>query len=135
MIVDCFESICNNGAGSPSADSLTDARSLQLAITTTEIISARVITDSCLKYIQALTSSLQAEAEVKDIVTAVREIDTVTATVQDVRDNIEIHHFRWFLTVLRCFQIWVLSHVSHEDEVRKSTAAMCEPADTPNEYY
>ena len=49
------------------------------------------------KYIRALMSSLQAEA--KDIVAAVREIDTVTATVQDVHDNIEIHHSRWFLTI------------------------------------
>ena len=59
-----------------SADSLTDARGPQLAITTTEFVSALVITNSCLKYIQALTSSLQAEA--KDIVAAMKEIDTVS---------------------------------------------------------
>ena len=52
-IVDCFESICNDGPGLWSEDSLTDARGLQLAITTTEFVSALVITDLCLKYIQA----------------------------------------------------------------------------------
>ena len=56
-----------------------------------------MITYSCLKYIQELTSSLQAEA--KDIVAAVREIDTVTATLQDVCDNIDTHHSRWFLAI------------------------------------
>ena len=85
-IVDCLETICSDGPCLWSADSLTDARGLELAITTTEIVSALVVTNACLKYIQALTSSLQAEA--KDIVAAVREIDTVIATVQDVCDNI-----------------------------------------------
>ena len=70
-IVDCFKNICN-GPGLWSTYSLTDARGLQLAITTTEFVSALVITNSCLKYIQALTSSLQAEA--KDIVAAMKEI-------------------------------------------------------------
>ncbi len=44
---------------------------LPIAITTTEFVSALVITNSCLKYIQALMQSLQAEA--KDIVEAVKE--------------------------------------------------------------
>ena len=96
-IVECLENIINDGPGLWSADSLTDARGLQLAITTTEFVSALVIANSCLKYIQVLTSSLQAEA--KDIVAAVREIDTVTATLQDVCDNIDTHHSRWFLTI------------------------------------
>ena len=71
--------------------------SLELAMTTTDFFCAVVITNSCLKYLQALTSSLQAEA--KDIVTAVNEIDTVTTTLQSVRDNIGTHHSQWFSTV------------------------------------
>ena len=47
-------SVMNDGPGLWSADSLADARGLQLAITTTEFVSALVITDSCLKYVQAL---------------------------------------------------------------------------------
>ena len=112
-IVDCFEHICNDGPRLWSADSLTDARGLHLAITTTEFVSALVITNSCLKYIQALTSSLQAEA--KDIVAAVREIDTVTATVQDVRDNIDTHHSKWFLTISE-----MLSQVGVEPSVPRT---------------
>ena len=84
-VVECLENICNDGARLWSQDSLTDARGLLLAITTTDFVSALVITNSCGKYLKPLTASLQAEA--KDIVTAVSEIDTVTATVQDVRDN------------------------------------------------
>ena len=56
-----------------------------MAITSTDFVSALVITNFCVKYLQALTASLQAEA--KDIVTAVREIDTVTATLKDVCDK------------------------------------------------
>ena len=96
-IVDCLENICSDGARLWSADSLTDARGLQLAITTTEFVSALVVTNSCFSFIESLTLSLQAEA--KDIVQAVREIDTVIATLQDVRDNIDTYHSEWFLTI------------------------------------
>ena len=89
-IVDCLESISNDGAGLWSQDLLTDAWGLHLAITTTDLVSALVITNSCLKYLQALTASLQAEA--KDIVAAVGDIDNVTATIQNVCDNVDIHH-------------------------------------------
>ena len=111
---------------------LTDARGLELAITTTEFVSALVVTNACLKYIQALTSSLQAEA--KDIVVAVREIDTVTATVQAVRDNIDTHHTRWFLTISE-----MLSQVGVEPSVPRRCGRQIYrsslPADTPAEYY
>ena len=94
-----------------------------MAITTTEFVSALVITNSCLKYIQALTTSLQAEA--RDVVSAVRVVDTVTATVQDVRDNIDTYA-RWFLTITVSS-----NHPWHEDVVDKSIVA----ADTPSEYF
>ena len=95
-ITDCLENISNDGASLWSQDSLTDARGIRLALTTTNFVSALVIANSCLKYLQALTASLQAEA--KDIVAAVGKIDNVTATIQNVRDNIDIHHGQWFLS-------------------------------------
>ena len=96
-VVDCLETICNDGSRLWSQDSLTDARGLLLAITTTDFVSALVITNSCLKYLNALTASLQAEA--KDIVAAVSEIDNVIAAVQDVRENIDTYHAQWFSTI------------------------------------
>ena len=54
-VVACMESISNDGPSAWSPDSLTDARSLQLAITTTDFLCALVITNCCLKYLQALT--------------------------------------------------------------------------------
>ena len=54
------------------ADSITDSKALLLAITTTEFISALVVTNACLHYLLSLTCSLQAEA--KDIVEAVAEV-------------------------------------------------------------
>ena len=66
----CMESICNDGPGLWTADTLTDARSLQFAITTTDFLCGLVITNSCLQYLYALTVSLQAETI--DIVGAVK---------------------------------------------------------------
>ena len=61
-VVVCMESIRSDGPQLWSTDSLTDARSLQLAVTTTDFVCALVITNSCVKYLQVLTSNLQAES-------------------------------------------------------------------------
>ena len=92
-----MESICDDCPRSWTPDALIDARSLLLAISTTDFLSALVITNCCLKYLQALTSNLQAET--KDIVAAVGEINTVISTLQDVRENIDTYHSHWFSTV------------------------------------
>ena len=131
-IVDCFEGIFSDGPSLWSSDSLTDARSLQLAISTTDFIASLVITNSSLKYIQALTTNLQAEA--KDIVEAVREINSVKSALSNARGNIEEYRSRWFSTVDQmCSDIGIVPSVprrcgrrSHRNNV---------PADTPSEYY
>ena len=92
-----MESIFIDGSSLWSPDSLTDARCLQIAMTTTYFISALVITNYCLKSLQALTSNFLAES--RDIVAAVKEIDIVTAAIQSVRDNIDNHHAQWFASV------------------------------------
>ena len=56
-----------------------------------------MITDFCLKYVQGLTASLQAEAI--NILSAVKEIDNVIASLQNVREHIDVHHSKWFLTI------------------------------------
>ena len=81
-----METICSEGQSLWTADSVTDARSIQLAISTIDFLSALVTTSSCLKYLQALTSNLQAEA--RDIIESVTEISNVKAALQDVRNNI-----------------------------------------------
>ena len=89
-----MEGICSDGPSLWSSASLTDARSLQLAVSTTDFICSLVITNSCLKYLQALTSNLQAEA--KDIVEAVQEISSVKAALHNARSNVDEHHKQWF---------------------------------------
>ena len=84
--VACMEGICNDGPGLWTPDTLTDARGLQLAMITTHFICAVVITNACLKYIQALTSHLQAEA--KYIVAAVKEIDSHSNSTKCQRQHI-----------------------------------------------
>ena len=131
-IVDCLENISNDGAALWSSDSLTDARCLLLTITTTDFVSALVITHACLMYVQALTATLQAEA--KDIVKAVSEIENVTAAIQSVRDNIDTYHTQWFLTITD-----MLSEVGKEPSLPRrcgrQTHRSNTPADTPSEYF
>ncbi len=131
-IVDCLENISNDGAALWSSDSLTDARCLLLTITTTDFVSAVVITHACLMYVQALTATLQAEA--KDIVKAVSEIENVTAAIQSVRDNIDTYHTQWFLTITD-----MLSKVGKEPllprRCGRQTHRSNTPADTPSEYF
>ena len=75
----CRESICNDGQGLWTADTVTNARSLQLGVTTTDFLCTLVMTNLCLQYLHALTVNLQAETI--DIVSAIKEIDTVIATL------------------------------------------------------
>ena len=126
-----MESICNDGPGLRNADSITDARDLQLAITTTDFLCALVI-NSCLKYVQALTTNLQSES--RDIVSAVREIEVVTTVIQDVRDNVQMHHSKWFLTIENMCSI-VGTVPSLPRRCGRQTHCSNMPAETPSEYY
>ncbi len=93
----CMENITDDGSRLWSSDSLTDARTLLLAISTTGFLSALVVTNGCMQYLLGLTCSLQAEA--KDIVQAVAEINHVLTTLKDVRKNVAVHHPKWFAKV------------------------------------
>ena len=131
-IVAFMENICSDGPHLWSLDSLTDARGLQLAISTCDFICALVITNFCLKYLQALTSNLQEES--KDIVAAVWEVDNVIAILQNARNNIDTYHSRWFATVEKictgvgteCSVPRRCSHQTHRSNI---------PADSPSQYY
>ena len=91
-----------------------------------------MITNRCLKYLQALTSSLQAET--KDIVDAVKEINNVISTLQSVRDNIDTHHSCWFSTVEKmCGDLDTEPSIPRRcnRQINRSNV----PASTPTEYY
>ena len=131
-VVGCMEGICTDGPSVWSSDSLTDARSLQLAISTTDFISSLVITNSCLKYLQALTSNLQAEA--LDIVEVVQEISSVKQALHNARSNIDTHHNRWFRTVEQmCSGIGVETSLPRRcgRQIHRNNT----PAETPSVYY
>ena len=131
-IVSCMERICSDGAKLWSADSLTDARGLQHAITTTDFLSSLVITNASLRYIEALTRSLQTED--KDLISAVREIEAVITTLQDVRDNINKYHAEWYLTVEKlCEDVGTVPSIPRlcNRQIHRSNT----PATTPSEYY
>ena len=122
-IVACMEQITTEGPTKWSRDSLTDARTLMLAITTTEFFSALVITNVCLGYLLGLTRSLQA-----DIVEAVAEINHTVAALRDV------HHTKWFASIEKMCQ-------SVDLEPALTRCCGCKqhrsnvPAENPSEYY
>ena len=84
-IVKCMESISAEGSSLWSPESIVDSKTLLLAITTTEFIRALVIANACLHYLLSLTCSLQAEA--KDIIEAVAEVNLVIAALKKVRED------------------------------------------------
>lgn len=117
-----FESISVKGSTNWTSDSLIDASILLLAITTTDFLSAWVIVNICLNYVLALARSLQAEA--KDIVEAVTEVDNVKDVLTDVHENVDTYHGQWFVEVEMCDSIGMQSslprlcgHQSHRFNV------------------
>lgn len=125
-IVACMETICSDGQSQWTADSITDAWGIQLAITTMDFVSALVITNSCLKYLQALTSNLQAEA--KEVVESFKEISSVKAALQDVRDNITTYHSQCFKKSKQ-----MLASVGEEPSVPQRCGRQCHRSNVPAE--
>lgn len=131
-IVCCFELISTEGSSSWSADSLTDASTLLLAITTTDFVSALVITSHSLSCLKPLTKSLQAES--KDIVEAVQEIDSLKQELATKREDVDSLHSEWFEEIEKlCESVNIepslprlCGRQRHRDNV---------PAQTPAEYY
>ena len=89
----CLDTIYGQGPQLWTADTITDAHSLQLAISTCDFQSALVITNSCLQYLRPLTVSLQGKTV--DIIQAVREIDVLTTTITKIRNEVETYHSNW----------------------------------------
>jgi len=131
-IIICLETICEEGPQKWSNDSLTDARGLLLNISSTDFICAVVVAKACLGYTKALTVSLQAEA--KDIITATSEINTVTSTLKDVRENIDDIHSDWFRDVeTMCETAGVEASIPRRCGRQQHRQNM--PATTPTDYY
>ena len=132
FIVACFESVPAEGFNKWSTESLTDAHTLLLAMTTTEFISALVITNKCLHYLLGLTRSLQQEE--KDIVQAVSEVDTLTSSLKNIRENVDTHHNEWFESVSE-----MCSSVGTTPSMPRTCARQRHrtntPASTPSEYF
>ena len=115
-----------------STDSLTDARSLLLAITCPEFIASLVITQRVLSYTTGITRSLQAQS--RDIIEAVDHIDTLRNTLQSVRDNVDEHHRNWIRDVDKmCSEVG--SELSIPRRCSKQRHRDNTPAQTASDYY
>ena len=131
-VVSCMEGIYSDGPRLRSSDCCTDARSLQLALSTTDFGSSLVITTSCLQYLQALTTNLQCEA--KDIVQAVQDSGSVKAALHNVRSIIDDQDNHWFQTVEQmCSDIGVEPSLPRRcgRQIQRTNV----PAHTPSTYY
>ncbi len=131
-LVNCMEEISSQSSTVWSTDSVTDARALLLAMSTTDFIAALVIMNSCMGYLRALTCSLQAEA--KDVIEAVDEIHTVQRALQSVRNEVDSHHNEWFKIVEdMCLKVGtqpMLPRVCGRQQHRMNL-----PSNTPSEYF
>ena len=131
-IVACMENISVEGSSKWTPDTIADASTLLLAISTTDFLSVLVITNACLKYLLELTHSLQAEA--KDIVEAAAKINDIKSALRDVRENIDSHHNQWFSSVEQmCASFGIqpsLPRLCGCQRHRSNT-----PAQEPSEYY
>ena len=70
----------------------------------------------------------------KDIVAAVKEVDSVISTLQDVRNNISTHHASWYsIEEEMCSDICTEPSISRRcgRQVHRSNI----PAHTPSDYY
>ena len=91
-----------------------------------------VVTNKCLGYISALTSSLQAEA--KDVVVAVKQVKNVLTTLNDLRNKVSDHHAELFEEVdVMCKRVNLVPSIPrrcgrqhHQDNT---------PAEDPATYY
>ena len=131
-IVACFESISSEGSSMWTNESLIDASTLLLAITSTDFISALIITHECIQYLSGLTTSLQMEA--KDIVHAVSEINTLTSSLHQVRASVDSYHSKWFDTISKmCHVVGTIPSVPRTCGRQHHRANI--PASNPSEYY
>ena len=128
----CLDTIYQEGPQLWTPDTITDAHGLQLAISTSDFLSALVITNFCLQYLHQLTVSLLEKTI--DIIQAVREIDVLIATIQKIRNDIWTYHSRWFSSIEKmCTVAGSVPSIprtyccqTHHNNV---------PADSPSQYY
>ncbi len=107
-----------------STDTLTDAQSLLLAITSPESVASLVITKQTLIYTTSITCNLQAEP--RDIMEAVDDINTLSDGLQSVWDNVDDHHRDWFRNVEK-----MCREAGTEPSIPRRCSKQCNRANTP----
>ena len=128
----CLDTIYREGPQLWTADSITDAHGLHLAISTCDFLSALVITNSCLQYLHPLTVSLQGKTI--DIIHAAKEIDVLVTTIHKIRNDIGTYHSKWYSSVEKMCTI-AETVPSIPRTCRLQTQRSNVPADSPSQYY
>lgn len=131
-IVTCMETIKEEGSRLWSSTALADACSLLLAVTNADFLSALVIAQQTLGYLRGITISLQAES--KDIVQAVSEVDEVIEALQSARDNVDELHTGWFNEVEQmCREVGVEPQMPRRCGRQQHRANI--PAENPSDFF
>ena len=91
-LVGCLEAIVLSPAEEWNRDIRSDAQSLHLALSHFSFIVTLVVTQSVLAYTKGLSVKLQYAY--MDVARAHREIETVKATLEEARSNVDTYHAR-----------------------------------------
>ena len=91
-LLSCLEAIVLSPAEEWNRDTRSDAQSLRLALSQFSFIVTLVVTQSVLAYTKGLSVKLQGPY--MDVARAHREIETVKATLEEARSNVDTYHAR-----------------------------------------
>ena len=94
---------------------------------------AYVVTKKCLQYTKGLTTSLQKRA--KDICQAYGEVNSIVATLSEVRSTIDIKHKEWFDAAVALGQKVDAPPPQLPRCCSRQTARNNTPGETPDIYY
>ena len=130
-VVETFEAISSEGGW--NTESSRAAEGLLVSITRYHFIIAFVVTKECLQYTKGLTVALQKRSI--DIYHAYREVNTVVATLRDVREHIDVKHKTWCETALSLGQKVRAPEPQLPRRCSVQTARSNMPGDTPEVYY
>lgn len=78
---------------------ISDTQSLENNITSFQFLVSLLVTMRCIGYLKQISTSLQGRAF--DVVSALESVNLVKEALQDVRDNMDEFHAKWYSEILK----------------------------------
>ena len=113
-------------------DSVNDARSYLMAITSFEFIAALHTTKSILSYIEPISISLQGNSQ--DVINAIVQVQDVIHALQEKRDNVDQFHAELYRSMIETAdEVNIEPHAPRIVQRQRHRGNV--PALTPEEYF